>query len=119
MMGKFLMGAAVLAAVAAISPASADGPKQKQEVDGAHVSVSAMWNESRDGVGRYQSPDGWVIESAVPVVVSEARSSAEVTVSADKHQASLSAHARGAGSFWDKKRGWYEGHLHIVLVPAS
>ena len=46
----------------------------------------ALWNEARDGVGRYQAPAGYVIKSAVPRVQSEARSSSQVNISADKRE---------------------------------
>jgi hypothetical protein len=89
------------------------------EVDGAHVNVSAMWNEARDGIGRYQAPAGYVIKSAVPRVQSEARSSSQVNISADKREVTFSAHVRGSGNFLDKKRGWFQGYLHITLEPQG
>jgi hypothetical protein len=42
-----------------------------------------------------------------------------VNISADKREVTFTAHVRGSGSFWDKKSGWLEGHLHIVLEPQN
>ena len=100
-------------------PAASTAAAKQVEVDGAHVNVSANWNESRDAVGRYQAPAGYVIQSAVPSIQSKSRSSYQVNISADKREVTFTAHVRGAGSFWDKKTGWLEGHLHIVLEPQS
>ena len=100
-------------------PAASIAAAKQVEVDGAHVNVTALWNEARDGVGRYQAPAGYVIKSAVPRVQSESRSSSEVNISADKREVTLSVHARGSGNFLDKKRGWFQGFLHIVLEPQG
>ena len=69
----------------------------------------ALWNEARDGVGRYQAPAGYVIKSAVPRVQSEACSSSQVNISSDKREVTLSVHVRGSGNFLDKKAGLVPG----------
>jgi hypothetical protein len=114
------------AALLALAGATAHGgnvtkptPPSVVEVNGAHVDISAQWNESRDGVGQYQAPAGYLIRSAMPVVQSESRSSYQVKISADKREATLSAHCRGSGEFWNKSHGWFQGNLHIVLEPQS
>jgi len=77
----------------------------------------ALWNEARDGIGRYQAPAGYVIKSAVPRVQSEARSSSQVNISADKREVTLSVHVRGSGNFVDKKRDWFQGYN--LRAPAG
>jgi hypothetical protein len=88
-------------------------------VEGAHVNIVAQWNERKDEVGRYQAPPGYIIKSAIPRVRSETRSSYNVTISADKREASLSVSVRGKNEFWNKVRGWFDGYLQIELQPAS
>jgi hypothetical protein len=82
------------------------------------ISSSAVANYETGDLGRYQAPAGYVIKSAVPRVQSEARSSSQVNISADKREVTLSVHVRGAISS-TKKRDWFQGYLHITLEPQG
>ena len=50
-----------------------------------------------------------MIKSAVPRVQSEARSSSQVNISADKREVTLSVYVRGSGNFLDNKAGLVPG----------
>ncbi len=84
-----------------------------------HVNIVAQWNESKSETGVYQAPAGFIIKSATPVVNSATRESYHVVVSADRREARLVVSVRGKGEFWNKERGWFDGHLAIEIEPAA
>jgi len=112
------LGLAVTDAAAQPTAISAPAPVPLK-VQGADVHLVAQWNEAKSATGMYQAPEGFVIESATPVVTSEFRSSSSVSVSADRREARLSVSVRGKGEFWNKERGWFDGYLAIVLRPKA
>jgi hypothetical protein len=105
----------------AVTPPKPDQPDNKEVVitGAAHISITAQWNEARDGAASYQAPADYEIKSATIHVNSAARASYHVDVSNDRRQANHVAHARGQGEWWNKARGWYDGDLVIVLIPKK
>ncbi len=105
---------AVLAALAApLLLTTAVAAQQVSEVQGPEVSVTAKWNEGRDGSGSYTAPAGYKIRE-IKVNVVSANGNTNYRTEIEGRVARVHVHAHGNGKFYDQKRGWL--HVKSVVV---
>jgi hypothetical protein len=83
-------------------------------VAGPEVSITADWNQQKDGVGILTAPDGWKVRQIVVSELSNANGGAYRTETTG-NQARVFVSAHGSHKFFDQRRGWIHVKSWVTL----
>jgi hypothetical protein len=93
------------------NPAEAD----TKTIEGPEVSVTADWNDHKNGTGLYTAPEGWKILQILVHEISNANGGTYRTEIAG-NQARVIVSAHGSGKFYDQYRGWVHVKSSLILL---